>query len=341
MTATTLTSNYPSSDHNNDVAASEDEELIRYAKSVANQIDEQKQKQQQQQQLQEEARDEEAAPSEVDIFLSRLGLTDFVNGVGSIVSEITGELISIADDVSVEVEQRTVDAEARIRERSRAVEERERLEADMSDEESSVELTAEQAKKVKGSPKTLMKLCKKLESQEKDLKKAEKYYDKVEDGIADTRETIRALSVKLGVGNALYEENDATFDDFKVKGNHRTLSKLIKKLQKQDKQLKKADEAVIKVEDEIWKTQKKIKVLSQKFGLRGAQEHSSSRSVRSYDDDEDLESLGEQLGGAFKAAGDEIAYLAPIVARVVGKNIDDVHKAIQREIFPVDTGDED
>ena len=334
MTATTLTSNYhPSSDHN-DVAATEDEELIRYAKSVANQIEEQKQ---QQQQLQEDARDEEAAPSEVDIFLSRLGLTDFVNGVGNIVSEIT----SIADDVSVDIEQRTIDAEERIRERSRAVEERERLEADMSHEDS-VELTDEQAKKVKGSPKTLMKLCKKLESQEKDLKKAEKYYDKVEDGVADTRETIRALSVKLGVGNVIYEENDVTLDDFKVKGNRRTLSNLIKKLQKQEKQLKKADEAVIKVEDEIKKTQKMIKVLSQKFGLRGAQEHSSSRPVRSYyDDDKDLESVGEQLGGAFKAAGDEIANLAPNVARVVGKNIDDAHKAIQREIFPVDTGDED
>lgn len=311
--------------------------MVRYAKSIANQIEERNQKQQQQQQLQEEARDEE---SEVDIF-SRLGLTDFVNGVGNIVSEITSEITSIADDVSVDIEQRTVDAEARIRERSRAVEERERLEADMSDEDS-VELTAEQAKKVKGSPKTLMKLCKKLESQDRDLKKAEKYYDKVEDKVADTREDIRALSVKLGVGNVIYEENDATFDDFKVKGNRRTLSNLIKKLQKQKKQLKKADEAVIKVKDEVWKTQKKIKVLSQKFGLRGAQEHSSSRSVRSYyDDDEDLESVGEQLGGAFKAAGDEIAYLAPIVARVAGRNFDEAHKAIQREIFPVDTGDED
>ena len=212
----------------------------------------------------------------------------------------------------------------------------------MSDEDS-VELTAEQAKKVKeGSPKTLMKLCKKLESQEKDLKKAEKYYDKVEDEVADTREKIRALSAKLGLGNVIYEENDVTLDDFKVKGNRRTLSNLIKKLQKQDKQLKKADEAVIKVEDEIKKTQKKIKVLSQKFGLQGAQEHSSSRTRMSYyDDDEDLESVGEQLGDAFKAAGDEIAYLAPIVARAVGKNIDDAHKAIQREIFPVDTGDED
>ncbi len=338
MTATTLTSNYPSSDHN-DVAATEDEELIRYAKSVARQIEEQKQQQQQQQQLQEEARDEEAAPSQVDIYLTRLGLTGFANGVGSIVSEIT----SIADDVSVDIEKRTVDAEARIRERSRAVEERERLEADMSDEDS-VELTAEQAKKVKGSPKTLMKLCKKLESQEKDLKKAEKYYDKVEDEVADTREDIRALSVKLGVGNVIYEENDVTLDDFKVKGNRRTLSNLIKKLQKQDKQLKKADEAVIKVEDEIKKTQKKtqkkIKVLSQKFGLRGAQAHSSSRSVTSYhrdDEENDLESVGDQLWDAFKAAGDEI--LAPI-ARAVGKNIDDAHKAIQREIFPVDTGDE-
>jgi septal ring factor EnvC (AmiA/AmiB activator) len=211
----------------------------------------------------------------------------------------------------------------------------------MSDEDS-VELTDEQAKKVKGSPKTLMKLCKKLESQEWDLRKAEKYYDKVEDEVADTREKIRALSIKFGMGNVIYEENDVTLDDFKVKGNRRTLRNLIKKLQKQDKQLKKADEAVIKVEDEIKKTQKKIKVLSQKFGLQGAQEHSSSGS-RYYGDDEedDLESVGEQLGDAFKAAGDEIAYLAPIVARVVGKNIDDAHKAIQREIFPVDTGDED
>jgi hypothetical protein len=339
MTATTLTSNYPSSDHNDVAALTEDEELIRYAKSVANQIEEQKQ----QQEEEEEARDEEAAPSEVDIFLSRLGLKDFVTGVGSVVSEIASEITSIADDVSVDIENRTIDAEARIRERCRAVEERERLEADMSDEDS-VELTAEQAKKVKGSPKTLMKLCKKLESQEWDLRKAEKYYDKVEDEVADTREKIRALSAKLGLGNVIYEENDVTLDDFKVKGNRRTLRNLIKKLQKQDKQLKKADEAVIKVEDEIKKTQKKIKVLSQKFGLQGAQEHSSSRTRMSYyDDDEedDLESVGEQLGDAFKAAGDEIAYLAPILARVVGKNIDDAHQVILKEIFPVDTGDED
>jgi len=337
MTATTLTSNYPSSDHNDVAALTEDEELIRYAKSVANQIEEQKQ----QQEEEEEARDEEAAPSEVDIFLSRLGLTDFVNGVGSVMSEITSEISSIADDISVDIENRTIDAEARIRERCRAVEERERLEADMSDEDS-VELTAEQAKKVKGSPKTLMKLCKKLESQEKDLKKAEKYYDKVEDEVADTREKIRALSIKFGMGNVIYEENDVTLDDFKVKGNRRTLRNLIKKLQKQDKQLKKADEAVIKVEDEIKKTQKKIKVLSQKFGLQGAQEHSSSGSHYYGDDEEDdLESVGEQLGDAFKAAGDEIAYLAPILARVVGKNIDDAHQVILKEIFPVDTGDED
>jgi hypothetical protein len=333
MTATTLTSNYPSSDHNDVAALAEDEELIRHAKSVANRIEEQKQQPQQQ----EEARDEEAAPSEVDIFLSRLGLTDFVTGVGSVVSEIASEITSIADDVSVDIEKRTVDAEARIRERSRAVEERERLEADMSDEDS-----VEQAKKVKGSPKTLMKLCKKLKSQEKDLKKAEKYFDKVEDEVADTREKIRALSIKFGMGNAIYEENDVTLDDFMVKGSRRTLRNLIKKLQKQDKQLKKADEAVIKVQDEIKKTEKKIKVLSQKFGLQGAQEHSSSGTRMSYySDDEDLESVGEQLGDAFKAAGDEIAYFAPIVARAVGKNIDDAHKAIQREIFPVDTGDED
>jgi hypothetical protein len=330
MTATTLTSNYPSSDHNDVAALTEDEELIRYAKSVANQIEEQKQ---QQEEEEEEARDEEAAPSEVDIFLSRLGLKDFVTGVGSVVSEIASEITSIADDVSVDIENRTIDAEARIRERCRAVEERERLEADMSDEDS-VELTAEQAKKVKGSPKTLMKLCKKLESQEMDLKKAEKYYDKVEDEVADTREKIRALSIKFGMGNVIYEENDVTLDDFKVKGNRRTLRNLIKKLQKQDKQLKKADEAVIKVEDEIEKTQKKIKVLSQKFGLQGAQEHSSSWS-------DDLESVGEQLEDAFKAAGDEIAYLAPILARVVGENIDDAHQVILKEIFPVDTGDED